>query len=143
MALDLLLSRDANVAAASTVYPTGPLNYQDPVGSYVTYIDIHGRIGIDETYAAVCTVAGPVVGTCQVILQSDDNTGFASPTDQYTWATAITTTNGRNANGTGPHLLGYVTGPMERYLRFKLIAAAAIGNITCALTRDWPSYDRR
>lgn len=143
MVLDTLLCRSLACGSAATFILLGPLNYGDAVGSYVDEIDLKGRIGIDETLAVVVHAPGPVTGTGTLIMETDDNAAFSSAVTERTWTNLITTTNGRNGNGTGPHLAGYITGPAERYLRFKVTASADIGTITAALTRDWPSYDRR
>jgi hypothetical protein len=144
MALDALVTRAIDVSAAGTFYGVGPKVYG---GSNVQEIDLRGRMGIDATYALVVFVAGPVGANASVTvnLQSDDNTSFSSAKTQRAFAAAITATSGRNGNGTGPHLLGYITGPQERYLRFQLVAGAgaapAAGVCTCAIMRDWPLTD--
>ena len=141
MALDALLCRKIDCTGAGTFTPIGPLNYMDPAASFVSYIDLGGRIGIDETLAVVALCTGPVTGNVDVKLQSDDNTAFSTPKDERVWTAPIKTTSGRKADGKGPHLLGYITGPGQRYLRWQLVAAAAAGVIEMALTRDWPLRD--
>jgi len=142
MALDLLLCRSLDCSSATTFTLTGPLNYGDAAAAYVDEIDLHGRVGIDETLAVGCHCAGPVGGTGTLILQSDDNAAFSSAVTQYTWTNLITTTNGQKGNGTGMHLAGYITGPLERYVRFQVTASAAIGVVTAFLTRDMMSIYR-
>lgn len=142
MALDQLLCRSLDCNGASTFTLTGPLQWGDAAAAYVDEIDLHGRMGIDETMAVGCHCAGPVGGTGTLILESDDNNAFSSAVTQYTWTNLITTTNGQKGNGTGMHLAGYITGPLERYIRFKVTASAAIGVVTAFITRDLPSYER-
>jgi hypothetical protein len=140
VALDALLCRSLDCNAAATFTLLGPLEYGD-TATAADEIDLHGRIGIDETLAVVAFVEGPVGGNGTVIMDSDDNNAFSSAKAERTWTNAITTTSGRNGDGLGPHLLGYVTGPAQRYLRFRVTASADIGVVTVALTRDWPLTD--
>jgi hypothetical protein len=145
LALDALLCRSLICGAANTFILLGPLNYGGSA-TEADEIDLRGRLGIDETLAVVCYVpsTNTVGGTGTLLLCTDDNAGFSSETTQYTFTNVITTTNGRSANGTGPHLAGYITGPLERYLRFKITASASLGAaaITAALTRDAPLWWR-
>jgi hypothetical protein len=147
MALDALLCRSLACAGTGPFILLGPLNYQDAVGAYVDEIDLRGRMGIDETWAVVLFVptGNTVGGNGTLTLQTDDNAGFSSPTAAYTFANVVTTANGRNLNGTGPHLAGYITGPLERFLRFSVTVSAVglgAGAVTAALTRDVPLWWR-
>src|SRR5262249_4827966 len=107
-------------ADATQVFPTGP---QDMGGSAVDEIDSFGRWVISDSIAVVVNVSAtptPAGVTCDVAIQSDDNPAFSSPIVRFSRPAVLTATSGRKGTGVGPHYLGQISGPMERYLRFGL-----------------------
>lgn len=130
MALDTYQTKTAAVTAAGTYYPTGPISAG---GGNVDELDMLGRLPISETFAVLAHVATgfPSGGTPALVVsvESDDTVAFSSPVERAK-SGDITTA--------GKHLVGYIAGPMERYLRFKCVqtGAGSFGTVTVSLTKD-------
>lgn len=122
-------------------YPVGP----NLIGGVaVDEFDMYGRLHIGQTLAVVVIVSATPTGAGvngDVALECDDAITFPSPKAPFNRLAVLSATSGRKGNGTGPHLLGYITGGgYERYLRFRVTPHGTtpdLKGVSCYLVPDY------
>lgn len=90
----------APVARGTVIHPTGTPRTTSGVGTDVTPFTVPSG-GVAYATLHVLSIAGTAVPTITVIVESDDNAGFTTPTTRVTF-TAETAVNGQIGSIAGP-----------------------------------------